>query len=276
MKQIFCILMLWFPFLGYSQLNSNKSPTDSFMVIGVSKGHNIGWDNSKDVCLKNPLITFPENSTLLVSGIKNCYYDGTKYYVVIYNLKQYLIQKEELKVSDTSSFSRIEKMDLKQTERFNDSAWYFAKMFFEIDKRKALKTLDGFASSGISVLKWDLFDQSEYTDGVSVNIKVFNPTKKTIKYIWFTFVGYNPVGDKIIDIKRGASSIIMKAVGPLNSDESGTYEFKYVWFTDLVKTAKLTNIRIQYMDGSFKDVTNPLAVTLSKKNYNLIFEDTYE
>jgi hypothetical protein len=32
---------------------------------------------------------------------------------------------------------------------------------------------------------------------------------------------------------------------------------KYTWFTDLVQKVKITQIKVQYMDGSFKTINNP-------------------
>jgi len=98
-------------------------------------------------------------------------------------------------------------------------------------------------------------------------------SKFTIKYLWFTFVGYNAVDDKIIDRKRGSSNITVKAIGPIKPDESGSYDYTYVWFTDLVETAVISNIKVQYMDGTFKTISNPKEIMLKKDLYNLIFED---
>jgi hypothetical protein len=43
--------------------------------------------------------------------------------------------------------------------------------------------------------------------------------------------------------------------GPIKPDENGSYNFKYTWFTDLVQRVKITQIKVQYMDGSFKTIT---------------------
>jgi hypothetical protein len=101
---------------------------------------------------------------------------------------------------------------------------------------------------------------------------VFNPTSKTIKYFWFTFIGYNPVGDPVVDFKRRTSSITVKAVGPIDPNKNGSYEFKYVWFTDLAETAKISSIKVQYMDGSFKTIFNLKPVMLDDKSYNWLNE----
>ena len=65
----------------------------------------------------------------------------------------------------------------------------------------------------------------------------------------------------------------MKGVGPIKPEENGTYEYKYVWFTDLVETAKILSIKIQYMDGSFKTVVNPKEIMLTKNLLDILLGD---
>ncbi len=139
--------------------------------------------------------------------------------------------------------------------------------------RKGLNFLADCKSKGLAITRWATYDESEYTDGTSLQISVYNPTQKIVKYIWVTITGYNPVDDKIVDRKRGTSNITVKAVGPLEPDKTGTYEFSYVWFTDLVSTALINSIKVQYMDGTIKTIANPKGIELPKKSYDVLFEE---
>jgi hypothetical protein len=154
--------------------------------------------------------------------------------------------------------------------RFN--AERMAKLIYESEIDSISTFLDGCKKAGLVMLNWSFYKESEYTEGMSAKVEVYNPTKKTIKYIWLTFIGYNPVGDKVIDTRKGTSNITVNAVGPINPNENGAYEFKYVWFTDLVKTAKISLIKVQYMDGSFKTIINPKSISLKEEYYNFLKE----
>lgn len=43
-----------------------------------------------------------------------------------------------------------------------------------------------------------------------------------------------------------------KGVGPIDSFESASYDFEYIWYTDVVDYAKLRSIVVQYKDGTSK------------------------
>lgn len=84
------------------------------------------------------------------------------------------------------------------------------------------------------------------------SFKIFNPSKKTIKYVWFTVGGENPVGDLV---KVGASYYkTLKAIGPVEPQGIADWSFEYIWLTNIVETLKLTTIKIQYMDNTFRTV----------------------
>lgn len=126
---------------------------------------------------------------------------------------------------------------------------------------------------GLTLLVSVIYDESEYTEGTSAKFVVYNPTQKTIKYLWFTVVGFNPVGDKVIDRVKGVSNITLKGVGPIEKDESGTYEFDYVWFTDMVETFKIISIKVQYMDNTIKTISNVKEITFTDDMLNSLKND---
>ena len=126
---------------------------------------------------------------------------------------------------------------------------------------------------GICILDYSIYDESENTDGTSFRVQVLNPTKKTIKYIWFSIIGYNPVGDKVFERSKQSSSITLKAVGPIEPDKNGTYNFEYAWFTDLVETVKIAQVKVQYMDGSIKIISETNTVKMPKGMYSILTEN---
>jgi len=120
-------------------------------------------------------------------------------------------------------------------------------------------------AKGIAIIDWNISDESEYTEGTGFDIKIYNPTKKTIKYIWVSMVGKNPVGDPVVS--RGKSIVMVKCIGPILPEEEDQWDFEYVWFSDLVTTAKITKIKVQYMDGTFKEILTPKDVIFTELEY---------
>lgn len=129
------------------------------------------------------------------------------------------------------------------------------KKFGEYIKKCELK--------GIGVFSFSSADASEYTEGTGMEMTFYNPTKKIIKYVHATVVGYNAVNDPVIE--SGKTSHTLKCIGPINPGEDGTYNFDYVWFTDIVEMAKLTSIKVQYMDGTEKIISKPSEVIMPKE-----------
>ncbi len=263
------------PILAQAQDIPDKILTDTSMAIGIISEDYFGGKSVDSYCITGTDKYISKNSIVLISGIKNCKrsYSSelTMFYEFVYKKQTYFIQKEKI-ITNESYYSQIERMSPGKADSFRNFAIDVSKLLYESNIKKGLKYLETCKSKGLAILEWSFYDESEYTDGTSVKIKVYNPTPKTIKYLWFTFIGFNPVGDKVTDYKRG-TNITMKGVGPIKTEESGTYSYEYVWFTDLVETAKILSIKIQYMDGSFKTIANPKEIIISKDLYEAIFED---
>ena len=129
-------------------------------------------------------------------------------------------------------------------------------------KEEALREIRGknlissLQKAGIAIMEYTAFDNSEYTDGTGFRIKFFNPTKKTIKYINISFVGINTVNDKVLNKYGGSYINNVRCVGPIKQYEEAEFEWDYVWFTDIVETVKLVSIKVQYMDGTIRTITD--------------------
>lgn len=216
-----------------------------------------------------------QGEILVITGIKDCISEkdnqSTKFYEVKFNEKYLFIEVDFLKCEKDyyqiiNNFSEIERNNFRENS---------AKVA-DIQRLEKLKKLNEFikhsTQQGLIVKKWKIIDESEYTDGTSVEIDFINPTKKTIKYIWTTFVGYNAVEDPVIDRMKGVKNITLKSIGPIKPDESGLYTYEYVWYTDIVETAKITNIKIQYMDGTFKTITAPDKVIMTDSLLKILEE----
>lgn len=148
-------------------------------------------------------------------------------------------------------------------DSFNIKAKYQAILMDIATIDAGIKILKSYKRFPISIKSWSIFDSSEYTDGTGAEFTFYNPTKKTIKYIYPTVIGYNAVDDKI-------GSKTLTCIGPIEPEGFCSYTFDYVWMTDLVKNAKISNLKIQYKDGTTRTITRPSQVVWTEEEINSV------
>lgn len=256
---ILTLVVSIFSLFGYSQ-------DKKYTILGKVK---------KDILVKAAIVGYPsafleKETTVYVSSTFS--QQSLNYFEFYHNDKRYIIESKDLytinSFENISSFSDNEKDSLRNRAKYNSNLMYGYK------RSEALAALNAHKVKGLSILNWSYYDESEYTEGTSLKIKVLNPTNKIVKYIWFSFIGYNPVGDKVIS--KGTSVKTVKAVGPIKPGEISEYKYEYVWFTDLVETAKIYSIKVQYMDGTFKTILDPKSIILNENFYNILFDTEEE
>lgn len=263
-----------------------------------SEKYGIGCGDRKDVLISKSLISF-------ISGVKVCddsiklfqiiWMDSTQYWDISLSenpevpndIHFMYINKDSVNFTKGSSneiYSKIESLSDKDKKEFQKRAvtqlkWSI-QIFSEINEiKKQAKTitqrkkLDKFLNKtkrlGLIMLDWSIYDESEYTDGSSVKFEIFNPTKKTIKYIWFYVKGINPVGDPIIN-RNGKSIVELKGIGPIEPNGSGVYRFKYAWYSGLVEKAKIISIKVQYMDNTIKIIQSPKDIMMPDEHWDFL------
>lgn len=90
-------------------------------------------------------------------------------------------------------------------------------------------------------------------------IGVLNVGQKTVKYINFELHPFNPVGDPVVDRVSGKSMITVRAVGPLKTLETGTYDdFDTLFSSKTVSCIELHRVVIEFMDGTKYVMLNDL------------------
>jgi len=205
------------------------------------------------------------NTEIILCGYISCN-EKSKFYKVFHN-GIYFIKENEVNISPKDdlylkSLTRQEDLNLSQevlniSRKNQDSLKKMAETMMKKYREIGIK-------NGLLIKKSAVFDQSEYTDATGYTFTPINTSKKTIKYIWVTVNGINPVND-VVSFKT------LKCVGPLETNDEGTYSFDYVWYTDTVVTCKITSIKIQYMDGSVKQLNNAESLILP----DYLFDTTY-
>lgn len=180
--------------------------------------------------------------------------DGKAFYIPAN--KVYLPEEARLKVDTLINSSQAVRNEFFEFTKALSYYSHYQKLM------NAINTVKGFASKGISIPSWGVYDMSEYTDGTGIHFTFHNPTNKTIKYINLGFVGYNAVDDRVGKVMS------KRCIGPIEPDETASYDFEYAWYTDIVEYAKITSLSVQYKDGTTKVVSNPSSVVWSKDVHN--------
>lgn len=182
---------------------------------------------------------------------------NSDYYKAYCNDKWFYIAKENV-LTDAEENRKLDTLlthspEIK--ENLEKYVAYYSPGFFYRHYKPISDRIEELNSYPLNIVKWSVYDESRYTDGTGINFEFYNPTKKTIKYITVNYVGYNAVDDKVSS--RGKYTQTAKCVGPIEPGEDATYQFTYVWFTDIVDYAKLISIKVQYKDGTIKTITHP-------------------
>lgn len=141
------------------------------------------------------------------------------------------------------------------------------KLLLEAEKR-TLDSLDKVLSAAMKSARemnivlagWTWNYSNEYSSFIDINFKVINPYRSKIKYIWFTVSGTNPVGDPVRDGRSGKFDVTVKGVGPIEYGKIGEYEFEDVFYSKIVDSMKVKQIKIQFFDGSIKLISKPISL----------------
>ncbi|WP_396175547.1 hypothetical protein [Flavobacterium sp.] len=120
-------------------------------------------------------------------------------------------------------------------------------------------TVDKVGPRRTIVKDWKFYNKSEYlTDIYDIRITAFNPFRKKIKYIEFTFQAFNPVGDPAIDFRYKTHLRTVRGVGPIEPLNFGIYEFESVYFTSTLEKIKLKSVKAIFFDGSISVIIDPV------------------
>ena len=133
-----------------------------------------------------------------------------------------------------------------------------------------MKALDATGKRGVALLKASIFDVSQYTEGTGFEATVYNSTKKTIKYVTFTVVGRNAVGDPVRAGFRGNAASMLRGIGPIAPGETASYSKDYMWMTDVVESFRISSIKLEYTDGSSKVVSDVKSIRISERDYDAL------
>lgn len=178
--------------------------------------------------------------------------NGTDYYKACYNGKAFFIPQNNVTLLEESKseLDTLRTCSKEIRDKFFHNTLAVSKLFFLHTIEENLDIIKTYSKYGLAIPSWRVYDMSEYTEGTGIKIKFYNPTNSTIKYITLTIQGYNAVDDPY------GRPVTKKCIGPIDPDDTVSYDFEYVWFSDIVEYAKIKSIVVQYKNGTTKKISN--------------------
>jgi hypothetical protein len=213
-------------------------------IVGTTKSYTqAALSISDDFCFGESSVEIPSDEGVFISGLKNCkpkYGSEIKsYYEIGYRGKLRFVPQENIFLMPEERV-KLENMTESDLLKLRNEVIEISTLLYKDELNKLLVKLEKTKSSGVAILKSSIYDESEYTEGTSVEVKYYNPTKKTIKYVTATIIGKNAVGDKVYSPFNNKGPITLRGIGPIESEGIASYTKKYAWHTDTVESHKIT------------------------------------
>ena len=238
-------------------------PRDMPSIFGyLSDTANIGVVSSG--CYITPSKTLSAGALLVVAGRHECtsrYSSPKQFYRVMYAGDSHYVSADSLKVAE-KDLARLDQVPEGHKPALQEHARLLSLVQRKNDLEDLVKAFESHKRHGLTIIKASIADVSEHTEGTSFKVRVSNPTEKTIKYITFSVVGLNAVGDPVRDRIKGGPTMVVRAIGPIEKDEGGTYNWEYMWHTDIVEKFRITEVKVQYMDNSIRVIRDLRAIML--------------
>lgn len=248
---------------------AGTEPASSF-VLGLLKASTHGARTLPASCDSGYDKPIPEESVVFVVAVTECRkpYGSdapVTFYEIAWRGETYFVPAEKVFLA-AEQRRRLESLTEAQWPEVREQGLDGSKYVYSQALGAAVSDMKSKARLGIAIASWAVVDESEYTDGTGLRFTVYNPTKKAIKYVRFDVQGLNRVDDPVGGVKT------VRGVGPIDPDSTDALRFEYVWMTDLVDSARIRRIRVQYMDGSTKEVPAAADFMLDKATAALLDE----
>jgi hypothetical protein len=198
----------------------------------------------------------PENTTVAIGSriIQNDGNEELSFWRICYNGKKLLIPVDEKIVYMADSCFVYLTMRGEDGADFRDELACANDIFLQLHKKKE-KELGKY---GLIIEDWVWGYENEYSYSTYCNVTVKNTAKKTIKYLWFDFIAYDAVNERLTSYGRKVEKV--KGIGPIEPGGAGTYNFDSVFHSRVVNEMSITSVIIQYMDGTKKIITPAIKV----------------
>ncbi len=86
--------------------------------------------------------------------------------------------------------------------------------------------------------------------GVDVLHSIYNASQKEIKYVSFTYIPLNQVGDVVMCQIRKKPEAYCRFTGPIAPGEQTLVSWENLWYNPTISDVKITEMKIEYSDGT--------------------------
>ena len=94
---------------------------------------------------------------------------------------------------------------------------------------------------------------------IDVHVQMFNTSEKAYKYVDFSLMAYNRVGDAIRRSGDASPIVKLRFTGPLGPRRTpGTSSWPGVWYVQKVGCIEVSRIDITHMDGQVVAIEGPM------------------
>ena len=135
------------------------------------------------------------------------------------------------------------------------------------------KSIQRAQEAGIPIIMTEIYPYyPNSVGGVDVRLRFVNTSNYDFKYVTFTLVPYNRVGDIAPSDIGNKTDAYLRLVGPIKSDGGvhGT-TWETVWYNGTISCVKLVEIEITYMSGRVENLRDyELSKVFSKTTGNYI------
>lgn len=188
---------------------------------------------------------------------------------VLYRGNSLFVRQDELFMTD--DVKRAVAADDEQSVEANRASWIEdSKYAYLYQLEKAIKAVKATASQGIALIESSIFDVSEYGEGTGFSVEFLNTGRKTIKYVNFSILGLNAVKDPVRDRFSRNATVRLRGIGPVEPDTFASYSKDYMWMSDFVEYHRITQIKLEYMDGSSKTISDIKRITVDPDFYEIL------
>lgn len=266
---------------GYPRDNSKSIAVNIFTEIASDPKCEVNYQTLK---IANDSVFYIIGDSVCGPGIfSNCYViaytNGYKYYSPKYQFKNTAYLDSQIVILKSTSttykdrinsalleIDSIKKLQAKQDEE--NVKTQIQKELKEIDSLQKVwdKYMTVLRGKNLVLYNWSWNYPNEYSSFTDVSIEVINPFKQKIKYISFTFQAFNAVDDPVKDGISGATLKSVKGIGPIGYGEKGSYKFESVFYSKIISTMRITQIKIQFFDGATKTITNPVSIGVNQND----------
>lgn len=258
--------------LASAPASANPSPIAP--IYGVVVSDSRAFEGFDEYCrAKGTSFRISGGSILHLRGKASCKavapFDNVEFLEVLHSGKSLVMLASAFHVTDGEQ-KRLDALTEEDIARSLES-WKLDALKLKLaGLKRAVKALEATEKYGVAITLAHVYDVSEHTEGTGFEVTVINSGKKTIKYVTFSIVGVNAVGDPVRGSRGSGSTVMLRGIGPIEPDGKGLYSKDYLWMTDIVEAFKISQVRLEFTDGSSKTIRDVASIELSEGDYEAL------